>query len=117
MKLHRKLVARIALGAMLSAQLSTPLAFAQSTNDNNTTTPIKHIIVLIGENRTFDHTFATYQPPKGQTVKNLLSEGIINADGSPGPNMSVATQFKVPTLPSLTYSISFSSADKTAYSP
>jgi hypothetical protein len=37
MKLHRKLVARIALGAMLSAQLSTPLAYAQVSNDNNTT--------------------------------------------------------------------------------
>ena len=115
MKLHRKLVARIALGAMLSAQLSTPLAFAQNINDNNTTTPIKHIIVLIGENRTFDHTFATFQPSKGQTVKNLLSEGIINADGSPGPNMSVAAQFKVNTPLPATYFIS--STNKTEYSP
>ena len=116
MKLHRKLVARIALGAMLSAQLSTPLAYAQS-NDNNTTTLIKHIIVLIGENRTFDHTFATYQPSKGQTIKNLLSQGIINADGSPGPNGSVATQFKANTpFPSATYFIS-PPAGKTEYSP
>src|SRR5580692_9112412 len=56
------------------------------TGDNSTTSPIKHVIVIIGENRTFDHVYATYQPQKGQTVDNLLSKGIINADGTPGPN-------------------------------
>ncbi len=30
-----------------------------------TTTPIKHVIVIIGENRSFDHVFATYQPKTG----------------------------------------------------
>jgi len=34
-------------------------------NDNNTRTPIKHAIVIIGENRTFDHVFATYIPRRG----------------------------------------------------
>jgi phospholipase C len=62
-------------------------------NDNNTTSPIKHVIVIIGENRTFDHVFATYQPKKGQTVANLLSKGIINADGTPGPSFALAGQF------------------------
>jgi phospholipase C len=65
--------------------------FAQS-NDNNTTTPIKHVIVIIGENRSFDHVFATYQPVTGQSVWNLLSEGIVNADGTPGPNFWKAAQ-------------------------
>ena len=55
-------------------------------NDNNTKTPIKHVIVIYGENRSFDHLFATYVSPSGDKVQNLLSEGIINADGSPGPN-------------------------------
>jgi phospholipase C len=54
--------------------------------DGNTRTPIKHVIVIIGENRSFDHVFATYQPKPGNTVWNLLSEGIVNADGTPGPN-------------------------------
>ena len=49
-------------------------------------TPIKHVIVIIGENRSFDHVFATYVPKNGQTVVNLLSEGIVKADGTPGPN-------------------------------
>ena len=36
--------------------------------DTNTATPIKHVIVIIGENRSFDHVFATYKPKDGQTV-------------------------------------------------
>ncbi len=75
--------------------LSGGAAFAASLqpNDDATTTPIKHVIVVIGENRTFDHLFATYRPVAGQTVFNLLSEGIVNADGSPGPNFAKAQQF------------------------
>jgi phospholipase C len=55
-------------------------------------TPIQHVIVIIGENRSFDHVFATYVPKHGQTVRNLLSEGIINANGKPGPNFAKAEQ-------------------------
>ena len=55
--------------------------------------PIKHVIIIIGENRTFDNVFATYQPKAGETVWNLLSEGIVNADGAPGPNYSKALQY------------------------
>lgn len=61
---------------------------------DRTNTPIKHVILLIGENRTFDHVFATYTPPKGQTVNNLLSEGIVNADGTPGPHVAAARQWQ-----------------------
>jgi phospholipase C len=66
------------------------------TGDNSsyTATPIKHVILIIGENRSFDHVFATYTPPAGQTVWNLLSEGIVNADGTPGPNMNAAQQWQ-----------------------
>ncbi|GLQ45173.1 hypothetical protein GCM10007862_02240 [Dyella lipolytica] len=63
-------------------------------NSHHTRTPIKHVILLIGENRTFDHVFATYTPPAGQTVNNLLSEGIVNADGTPGKNMAKAQQWQ-----------------------
>lgn len=72
---------------------TSALAQAQSgLNDNNTTTPIKHLIVVVGENHSFDSLFATYQPQNGQHVKNLLSEGIIKADGSPGPNFNELKQ-------------------------
>ncbi|HLK91840.1 MAG TPA: alkaline phosphatase family protein, partial [Polyangia bacterium] len=54
--------------------------------------PIKHVIVLIGENRSFDHAFGTYTPKSGQTISNLLSKGIVNADGTPGPNFALSAQ-------------------------
>src|SRR5262249_5004054 len=52
-----------------------------------TTSPIKHVIVLIGENRGLDHTFGIYKPKgRGQTISNVLSKGILNIDGTPGPH-------------------------------
>jgi phospholipase C len=57
-----------------------------------TASPIKHVVVLIGENRSFDHAFGTYVPAAGQTVSNLLSKGIVNADGTPGPNFALSQQ-------------------------
>jgi len=77
----------------LVANLGTPLpAAAQDHARNSTRTPIKHVIVIIGENRTFDHVFATYKPRHGEHVSNLLSKGIVNGDGTPGPNFFLATQ-------------------------
>src|SRR5215469_2629489 len=87
--------AGLVYAAMLQLALGNTFADAQSPNssrDNDTATPIKHVIVIIGENRSFDHVFATYVPKKGETVWNLLSEGIIKADGTPGPNFSKAAQ-------------------------
>ncbi len=69
-----------------------PAAAQEPARESQTTTPIKHVIVIIGENRTFDHVFATYQPTSSDTVSNLLSKGIVNADGTPGPNFSMASQ-------------------------
>ena len=69
-------------------------AASLQANDDATTTPIKHVIVVIGENRSFDHIFGTYVPRPGQSVLNILSEGIVNADGSPGPNFARARQYR-----------------------
>jgi phospholipase C len=62
----------------------------------NTITPIKHVVVIIGENHTFDNVFGTYRPPEGQTVHNLLSEGIVSAFGGPGPAVRKALQRTAP---------------------
>ena len=67
-------------------------AYAQNSAPA-TTTPIKHVIVIIGENRTFDHVYGTYKPKEGETVSNLLSRGIVKANGTPGPNYSLSAQF------------------------
>jgi phospholipase C len=65
-----------------------------------TASPIKHVIILIGENRGTDHTFGVYKPSgKGQTISNLLSKGIVNENGSPGPNFSLSRQFQVSRQP------------------
>jgi phospholipase C len=71
------------LGAPTQATAAEKPSFAKQP-----ITPISHVIVIIGENRSFDHVFATYVPKNGQFIWNLLSEGIINANGTPGFNFS-----------------------------
>lgn len=57
-----------------------------------TATPIKHVIVVIGENVSFDTLFGAYAPSPDQSILNLRSQGIINSDGTPGPNYAKAVQ-------------------------
>ena len=91
-------VARTAMVSAMILQLSIGSAFAATSvtgkvsRDNDTSTPIKHVIVIVGENRSFDHVFATYVPKSGEKVFNLLSEGIVKADGTPGPNFNKVEQ-------------------------
>jgi len=81
-----------------------------------TATPIKHVIILIGENRGLDHTFGVYKPKgAGQTISNLLSKGIVNEDGTPGPNFAQAQQFSVAGQPS--YYVGAPAMAKSPYSP
>src|ERR1700733_5030351 len=90
-------VLQMSVGQVLAAAPASAAApefggLWNSGNDKSgrTATPIKHVIVIIGENRSFDHVFATYVPRHGQTVHNLLSEGIIRLDANknaiPGQN-------------------------------
>src|SRR5262245_63562981 len=65
-----------------------------------TASPIKHVIIIVGENRSFDHLFATYEQQRGGgKVLNLLSQGIVNADGTPGKNFSKAHQYQITSPP------------------
>ena len=102
----------VAMGLLLAA----PLAQAANPAETATTaTPIKHVIVVIGENHTFDNLFATYQPAgAGQFVSNLLSRGIVNSDGTPGPAFMRAAQFTV--APQSAYYVSAPLSAKTPYS-
>jgi len=110
--------AAILAGLQVFAGLPTP-AFSQDsdfrTHDAKTASPIKHVIVILGENRTFDHIFATYQPRHGQHIQNLLSEHIINADGTPGPLYWKARQDKATDTPPQDYEMPVNSG-KTPYS-
>jgi phospholipase C len=91
----RRIQTGIVSAALLQAYVGLALpAFAQvPATAPSAQTPIKHVIVIIGENRSFDHVYATYQPPAGQSVSNLLSRGIVNKDGSPGPNYYLSAQY------------------------
>src|ERR1700730_8021549 len=101
---------QISLGGALASPLPAPDKEKQSTE-----TPIKHVIVLIGENRSFDHLFATYVSPSGEHVRNLLSEGIINADGSAGKNFGNAAQFQAIAPFKTTFYISLDNSEKAPY--
>ncbi len=68
--------------------VSGPEALAQA----DAASPIQHLIVVIGENHSFDKLYGTYTPGPGQSIDNLLSKGIVKADGSPGPNVALALQ-------------------------
>ncbi len=85
----------------------------QKTTTPKTWSPIKHVIVIIGENRTFDHVFATYKPKHGETVDNLLSKEIIHEDGTPGPNYALALQYSAVDTHSDGYEVS--PMDKSIY--
>ena len=79
-----------------------------------TASPIKHVIILIGENRGLDHTFGVYKPKgKKQTISNILSKGIVNEDGTPGPNFAQAQQFLATPQPA--FYVGLPNSAKTPY--
>jgi len=110
-----------ASAVMSFSLLAATVGFADDkTKDNDaadavkTESPIKHVIILIGENRGTDHTFGVYKPKgKHETISNILSKGIVNEDGTPGPNFSLAQQFMVKPQPQ--YYIGAPKAAKAAY--
>jgi phospholipase C len=103
-----------ALGALAALPVLAPVTRADEAR-GSTRTPITHVIVLIGENRTFDHLFATYVPQGPDSVHNLLSEGIVNADGTPGPNFFKAAQFQAIAPFRTRYYISLNDNEKVPY--
>jgi len=105
-------VFQFSLGGPLAGSLP---AQERDHDKARTDSPIKHVIVLIGENRTFDHLFATYKPRHGESVSNLLSKGIINGDGTPGPNFKHSQQFQAVAPFRTDYFISLDNADKAPY--
>jgi phospholipase C len=96
----------------LMVNLGAP-AMAGAQTAPTPVTPIQHVIVIIGENRSFDHVYGTYVPVAGQTVSNLLSKGIVTSAGKPGPSYALTTQNSA--LDETTYAISPGS--KVVYAP
>jgi hypothetical protein len=101
---------RLLLGASVTALALSQTVRAEDGRDHDagqnpieqirTASPIKHVIIIVGENRSFDHLFATYRPKSDdERVLNLLSERIIKADGSPNENFDSAHQFQITSAP------------------
>ncbi|MDQ2715087.1 MAG: alkaline phosphatase family protein [Chloroflexota bacterium] len=100
-KLHKvwilSLLATIVMFASSSLQMASaasgpPISQGVLRLDGNTATPIKHVIVILGENHTFDNIFGTFQPNSGQNVFNLASQGIVDCSGNLGPHAGRAAQ-------------------------
>ncbi len=115
-----QLRATLSLFLVASMSFANP-ALSQSNNagasadPQTTATPIQHVIVLIGENRSFDHVFATYVPRSADSISNLRSKGIINADGTPGPHFAKARQFQAIAPYNSKYFISLGPNQKVPY--
>ncbi|UZR28585.1 alkaline phosphatase family protein [Methylococcus mesophilus] len=94
MEPHRyRPVAAALIVTLVAPQTSWAAVPTQSPGDLLTRSPIRHLIVVSGENRGFDHVFGTYTPPDPkQKIWNLLSQGIVTSDGTPGPNFQLAQQ-------------------------
>ncbi len=98
----RKSVLLSTLAGVLAVSVAAA-AYAQERGTQDgapvTASPIKHLIVIIGENRTFDHVFGVYKPRPGETVSNLLSKGIVTEDGKPGTHFELARQYRASAPP------------------
>ena len=119
-RVRRRLLAGASISAFAAIAMSSSSHAAdpdKSVDQIKTASPIKHVVIIVGENRSFDHLFATYVPKhKGETISNLLSKHIINADGTPGANFSQAHQFQINLAPNNgKYFISADTTDKVLY--
>lgn len=115
--LDRRAVVAAAAMAIFGIAIAMPVHRGDADNNTNqpaTASPIKHVIVVIGENRSFDHIFATYRSKSGDSILNPLSEGIIGENGAPGHGFGQTTQYTVSPQPS--YYIGAPKSAKTAYS-
>jgi len=55
------IVSLFLLSVLVSTSMILPLAYAQQVSSANpVTSPIKHIVVIMQENRSFDNYFGTY---------------------------------------------------------
>src|ERR1700747_3071324 len=55
----QKALATSVAALMCATQILAPMA-VQAEHESSTATPIKHVVVIFGENISFDHYFGTY---------------------------------------------------------
>jgi phospholipase C len=77
----QKLVATSLAALLVSSQLATPVV-ATAQRGGSSATPIKHLVVIFGENISFDHYFGTYpnaiNPPRQPKFKPAADTPSVN---------------------------------------
>jgi phospholipase C len=107
MVVHLTKLRRLEVEPVLAALCALGLAACGGGGGNSTASPavetaspIQHVLIIVGENRSFDHVFATYVPKHPEEgIHNLLSEEIVTASGTPGPSFSRAYQYQITSAP------------------
>jgi phospholipase C len=103
-------------GVLLAVLAGGPVVADDDRDDGHgTATPIKHVIILIGENRTFDNIYGMYRPRHGQSVSNLLSKGIVNGSGMTVLNTKAQQFFIQQPYPSKYFIDFHATAGRTPY--
>ena len=85
----RSKLAALGASTILASGIAMP-SMASDTDDSSTKTPIKHVVIIFPENRSFDHYFATYPHAANlpgepaftaredtPAVNNLVSAGLL----------------------------------------
>ncbi|MCH6469137.1 phospholipase C [Sinomonas terrae] len=83
----------LALAAASGGAIAAALP-AQAATTNTTTTPIKHVVVIFGENVSFDHYFATYPNAANTAGETIQGSGAPASSFTAAPN----TPKKINTL-------------------
>jgi phospholipase C len=89
----RQLLSALLIAAIVAGPVSMPVA---SAADVKTATPIKHIVIIFGENRSFDHYFGAYpnalnpsgEPPFHPLPNTPSVNGLSNALLTNNPNLN-----------------------------
>ena len=77
--------ATLGASSALAAVIAAPTV-AQDNDEGHTKTPIKHVVVIFPENRSFDHYFATYPNAMNKPVESQFHA----RDNTPGVNNLLA---------------------------
>jgi phospholipase C len=115
----RQLLSMCLIAVIVAGPLTTPAAFAA---DVKTATPIKHIVIIFGENQSFDHYFGTYpnalnpdgEPPfhalPGTPGVNGLSNALLhnNPNLNPANGSGAANPFRLDRSQAFTQDMSHS---------
>ena len=76
--------AALAMSALSASAVAADAAASGRHGDTSTSTPIKHVVVIFGENVSFDHYFATY--PNAANIAGDKQQGT----GVPAPSFQAA---------------------------